>query len=68
MHYILLLHCNLNVMQSDKIKCMLEETYERCGDDIKKYIAIMQARRFVRQYPTIADILWLPDLIAARFE
>ncbi len=36
MHYILLLHHNLNVMQSDKIRCMLEETNERCGDDMEK--------------------------------
>jgi len=47
---------------------MLEETNERYGDDIKQNIAIKQAQRFVRQYPTIADILWLPDRIAARFE
>jgi hypothetical protein len=40
MHYILLLHCDLNVMQSDKIKCMLEETNERCGDDIKKTLLL----------------------------
>ncbi len=40
MHYILLLHHNLNVMQSDKIICMLEETYERCGDDIKNTLLL----------------------------
>jgi len=40
MHYILLLHHNINVMQSDKIRCMLEETYERCGDDIKNILLL----------------------------